>query len=690
LQHRDFQGLALNPLIVSLTTYLVYSESVELEATAALPDPGAGCALPGSPPEPHMVRVDALEEQVVAFPGELVTHTYTVYNLDGSAPMTISLEAFSEHVWLTEVTGTIHVSPGTGIEVPVRLLVPESGLSGSRGGPRSPEGGVYGTDLGTLDAAYLFDPRMRDNDRTMTLVSPIKILDIEVSPATTLQLNANGWYEPNPLSYTVVVSSVIECEPGQIKCLPDLILEIEGSDRLRAIPVEHPFPGWGIKQTGDEWACGGELCRELLLEWPLTRGLHTITWRIWVQPMESSTLDGKAQIVMDLPSGELVLLEAEEVVHVPKAAIHPVIVIPGGLGSIPPWEHGWLDPIEHTYDPLLEYLKVLGYEEDVSLFPFPYNWLKSVTVTGGLLDTKIDDITGMQKPYVDYSKVDIVAHSMGGLVARAYIESAGYRDDVGTLITLASPHQGIPAAYLGWEGNDVDWLGVPQLLEILWGAAIANGYCHWYLRLWPPPPILLPYCTDADLHNYIHGEVLGLRDLLPTEDVPRAYLVDRDTGDPYPYGWPENPVLKDLNTPGGDYDVNNLVDDPDLAVWAVYSLGFPDTTYLAFQVRNCYTTTCDDINITPTCPLWMHGIPPSEDDRIRGEDATKPNDSGDSIVPGYSAAFTTVLGLETVQEESGADHGNMPKKSEVMQWVIEVLIGVVPPDPDKWQIEGVE
>ena len=46
------------------------------------------------------------------------------------------------------------------------------------------------------------------------------------------------------------------------------------------------------------------------------------------------------------------------------------------------------------------------------------------------------------------SKVILIAHSMGGLVARAYIESSRYRGDVEALFTFGSPHLGTPPAGL--------------------------------------------------------------------------------------------------------------------------------------------------------------------------------------------------------------------------------------------------
>ena len=41
-----------------------------------------------------------------------------------------------------------------------------------------------------------------------------------------------------------------------------------------------------------------------------------------------------------------------------------------------------------------------------------------------------------------WDRVDILARSMGGLVARAYLSSELYRGDVRTLVMLATPHQG--------------------------------------------------------------------------------------------------------------------------------------------------------------------------------------------------------------------------------------------------------
>ncbi|MEI8097082.1 MAG: hypothetical protein WCG73_03175, partial [Candidatus Moraniibacteriota bacterium] len=96
----------------------------------------------------------------------------------------------------------------------------------------------------------------------------------------------------------------------------------------------------------------------------------------------------------------------------------PVVVIPGILGS---WKMTKksdleLDPLRGTYDNLLETLDKNGYTLEKDLFPFPYEWHYSNVESAKLLRTKINEIKATTK----WPKVDIIAHSMGGLVAREY------------------------------------------------------------------------------------------------------------------------------------------------------------------------------------------------------------------------------------------------------------------------------
>ena len=70
------------------------------------------------------------------------------------------------------------------------------------------------------------------------------------------------------------------------------------------------------------------------------------------------------------------------------------------------------------------------------------------------LKTAIDEA----KANTGQSQVILVAHSLGGLVSRAYIESDNYEEDVAILFTLGSPHLGTPVdlwlAALGPAGRE--------------------------------------------------------------------------------------------------------------------------------------------------------------------------------------------------------------------------------------------
>src|SRR5690606_17114205 len=64
-------------------------------------------------------------------------------------------------------------------------------------------------------------------------------------------------------------------------------------------------------------------------------------------------------------------------------------------------------------------------------------------------------------------KVRIIAHSFGGILARSYIESDYYGNDVAQLVTLGTPHQGSLKAYPVWAGGEIpqDWSFLESLLR---------------------------------------------------------------------------------------------------------------------------------------------------------------------------------------------------------------------------------
>jgi|GEM_PF-2551399 len=99
------------------------------------------------------------------------------------------------------------------------------------------------------------------------------------------------------------------------------------------------------------------------------------------------------------------------------------------------------------YKPLIDAFRRAGYVEDgahPTLFVFPYDWRKSNAVNATLLRNKIIEI----RERYSIDKINIVTHSMGGLLARRYLldNPAPELHHVDKLITIAAPWLGAPKA----------------------------------------------------------------------------------------------------------------------------------------------------------------------------------------------------------------------------------------------------
>ncbi len=96
-----------------------------------------------------------------------------------------------------------------------------------------------------------------------------------------------------------------------------------------------------------------------------------------------------------------------------------------------------------VYDSFVSAMERMGYPEGKWLFPCPYDWRKDVASHVQSVAKAVKRALETQ-PNAD--KVVLVAHSMGGLVARAYL-AATPNAPVETLITIGTPHRGAPKAY---------------------------------------------------------------------------------------------------------------------------------------------------------------------------------------------------------------------------------------------------
>lgn len=95
------------------------------------------------------------------------------------------------------------------------------------------------------------------------------------------------------------------------------------------------------------------------------------------------------------------------------------------------------------FSELIEHLENNGYQLGVNLFAFPYDWRRDINEIYYLLD----EVVELAKQRSGWNKVDIVAHSMGGLVTKRYLlASSTYRSKVDTFISVGTPYFGSPLA----------------------------------------------------------------------------------------------------------------------------------------------------------------------------------------------------------------------------------------------------
>ena len=301
----------------------------------------------------------------------------------------------------------------------------------------------------------------------------------------------------------------------------------------------------------------------------------------------------------------------------------PIIIVPGIVGSWYSSKYGWqMDPILHTYDDLMTALRGAGYKDGEDLFAFPYDWRQTNVYSAYQLKEKIDEV----KLAASSNKVDLVAHSMGGLVARQYIESEDYDNDVGRIVFLGTPQQGAPQAYRYWEaGEGFDGFSDKVLKEIIEYQADTAGY--------------------DTLLDYIHTGIVSISQLLPTYE----YLLDSSgmrVYDPVnqPENYPYNNWLWGLNTGAN-------LDRLTSGAIGVYSLvgDYPGNTITQFEVGEA----------DPAATVWPHG-----------EVAGIFHGAGDGTVPRQSSSL---FDSEVVP---GAAHRLLPTEAQIR--VIEYLTGTAP------------
>lgn len=109
----------------------------------------------------------------------------------------------------------------------------------------------------------------------------------------------------------------------------------------------------------------------------------------------------------------------------PKGLVNEIVIVPNVIS---------LEQYGRMGDYLVE---ELGYERGKNFLEFSYDWRQDVRRSARKLAEMID-------AWPVTPPLTLIAHSLGTLVSRYYVEHFGGKDKVNRLILLGGPHQGVP------------------------------------------------------------------------------------------------------------------------------------------------------------------------------------------------------------------------------------------------------
>ena len=128
---------------------------------------------------------------------------------------------------------------------------------------------------------------------------------------------------------------------------------------------------------------------------------------------------------------------------------------------------------QQFYGPLIDTLAAAGYREGESLFVAPYDWRSGVRAAAAEIAPIIQNAAAAAED----GKIIVIAHSMGGLVAKEYLAEAPGSGFLDKLIFLGVPQLGAPLMFKVLQyGDDIGFhVGPVQFLDPGKIKAISQG-----------------------------------------------------------------------------------------------------------------------------------------------------------------------------------------------------------------------
>ncbi len=285
-----------------------------------------------------------------------------------------------------------------------------------------------------------------------------------------------------------------------------------------------------------------------------------------------------------------------------------------------------------VYEPLITGLTAAGYKEGETLFVAPYDWRFSAADAA----SRVGDAVRAAAAHSADGKVDIIAHSMGGLAVKAYLAGAG----------------GGVAAGGGAPVRKVILAGVPQLGAPLMLKALQYGDDLGF-RFGP-----LQFLNPEEVKK-IAQDMPGVYELLPSRryvDIEGGYLIDAVRGgSTAPLGF--------------DATAAYLTEDPDDARSATL-LSAADNFHASLDAVPLMAGSAAVYNLVGCGVPTVKGFVAGEDGRVdllRGNgDGTVPVTSAMNFADGYENYF--VIG-----SVNGVDHAGLARDGAPLSLIRAIL-----------------
>lgn len=244
----------------------------------------------------------------------------------------------------------------------------------------------------------------------------------------------------------------------------------------------------------------------------------------------------------------------------------PIVFVPGLFGSmsdvIIPGTGDWHFGVAGiVYKPFIKMLERMGYKEGEDLFVAYYDWRQPIETSASeylvpVLE-HVKNITGQQK-------VNLVSHSMGGLVCRAYLQSCAYKNDVHQLIQMCTPNAGSSPNFGFWTGG---MMPSEENTKVNLVHLYMKVYLWMIEKLHPENPI-----------EAIHTHFPSLGDIVPAREFGDYLFVKNNAGSmqlkPYKKMKTQNKFLDYLN------ERSYTLTERGIDVTVIAGVGEPTVHYL--------------------------------------------------------------------------------------------------------------